>query len=245
MQATRAPADEVQRLRAQLERIQGRSLDAPVLPVAPPLAHVLPGRGLRPGAAYSVPRSMSLLFGLLAQASQAGSWCGVVGMPRLGAEAAESMGVDLSRLVLVPDPGARWLTVTATIADVLPIVAVRPAGRAPDGQIARLAGRLRERGAVLLVQGPWPQVEATLEVGDVSWSGLGRGHGYLAERAVTVTATSRRWPVARRSRVLLPDAHGGVAAPEATAPAPPRLVPLAPGAGSVADEASDALSRAG
>ena len=210
-------ATELDRLRAQVERMQGRKLDAPVLPVLPALANLLPGGGLRPGSAYSLPRSTSLLFALLAHASQAGSWCGLIGMPRLGTEAAESMGVDLSRLVLVPDPGRRWLAVAATIADVLPVIAVRPTGRAPDGEISRLAGRLRERGAVLLVQGPWPQAEAVLELGDVSWTGVGRGHGYLAERAVTVTSASRRWPVARKGRIFMPDAAGTIT------PAPARL----------------------
>ena len=219
---TPAAADEVQRLRAQLDRMQGRRLDAPVLPVVPALADLLPGGGLKPGAAYSLPRSTALVLALLAQASQDGSWCGVVGMPRLGVEAAESMGVDLSRLVLIPDPGPRWLAVTATIADVLPVVAVRPSGRAADGEIARLAARLRERGGVLLVQGPWPQAEAVLELGEESWTGLGRGHGYLQERRVTITSASRRWPVARRGSVLLPDAGGGVSS------APARLTRVEP-----------------
>jgi hypothetical protein len=219
------PVDEVLRLRAQLERVQGRRLDAPVLPVHPALASLLPGGGLRPGAAYSLSRSTSLLLALLAQPSQSGSWCGVVGMPRLGAEAAETMGVDLSRLVLIPDPGARWLAVTATISEVLPVVAVRPSGRATDAEVSRLAARLRDRGAVLLVQGPWPQAEAVLEVGDPVWdpvwSGLGRGHGYLDGRAVTVTSSSRRWPRPRRERLLLPDASGGLAAaPDAMKPVP-------------------------
>lgn len=205
-------AGDLASLRAQLERVQGRRLDAPVLPVHPALAALLPGGGLRPGAAYSLSRSTSLLLGLLAQPSQAGSWCGVVGMPRLGAEAAERLGVDLTRLVLIPEPGPRWLAVTATIAEVLPVVAVRPAGRAPDAEISRLAARLRDRGAVLLVQGPWPQAEAVLELDAPEWSGLGRGHGYLSGREVTITASSRRWPRSRRSRVLLPDATGTIAA---------------------------------
>ncbi|WP_137843981.1 hypothetical protein [Microbacterium sp. 2FI] len=206
------PVDDVQRLRAQLERVQGRKLDAPVLPVHPALASLLPGGGLRPGAAYSLPRSTSLLLALLAQPSQSGSWCGVVGMPQLGAEAAEALGVDLSRLVLIPDPGARWLAVTSTVAEVLPVVAVRPVGRAADGEVARLAARLRDRGAVLLVQGPWPQAEATLETSEPAWSGVGRGHGYLAGRDVTISASSRRWPGPRRARLLLPDAAGHIAA---------------------------------
>lgn len=204
-------AGDVASLRAQLERVQGRRLDAPVLPVHPALASLLPGGGLRPGAAYSLSRSASLLLGLLAQPSQAGSWCGVVGMPRLGAEAAERLGVDLSRLVLIPEPGPRWLAVTATVAEVLPVVAVRPAGRAPDGEISRLAARLRDRGAVLLVQGTWPQAEAVLELDAPEWTGVGRGHGYLAGRAVTITASSRRWPRPRRARVMLPDATGAIA----------------------------------
>lgn len=213
----RGDLDAVTRLRAQMAQVQGLRLDVPVLPTHPALTELLPGGGLRPGAAYSLPSSadepgaLSLLLALVARATQEGSWCGVVGMPELGAEAAEKLGVDLGRLVLVPDPGTRWLAVAATIADVLPIVAVRPGGRAMGPEVSRLAARLRERGAVLLVEGDWPQAEATLRVSDPQWTGLGDGFGYLAGRALTVTATSRRWPVPRRSRMLLPAADGTVA----------------------------------
>lgn len=214
-----AVADEVTRLRAQLERVQGRRLDAPVLPVHPALAELLPGGGLRPGSAYSLGPSTSLLFSLLARPSQDGSWCGVVGVPRLGAEAAENAGIDLSRLVLIPDPGQRWLAVIATIAEVLPVVAVRPPARAKDAEISRLAARMRERGSVLLVQGPWPQTEAMIDFVDPAWEGLGDGYGLLEQREVTVTVSSRRFPVPRRGRMLLPDAAGSLAA-RATPPAP-------------------------
>jgi hypothetical protein len=91
-------------------------------------------------------------------------------------------------------------------------VAVRPSGRAPDAEISRLAARLRDRGAVLLVQGPWPQAEAVIELDAPEWTGVGRGHGYLSGREVTVTTSSRRWPRPRRSRLLLPDAAGAIAA---------------------------------
>ncbi|WP_243073836.1 hypothetical protein [Microbacterium sp. SS28] len=202
---------EVSRLRAQLERVQGRRLDAPVLPTHPAFASLLPGGGLRAGSAYALKRSASLLLALMSRPSQDGSWCAAIGMPELGAEAAESLGVDLSRLVLVPDPGPRWLAVVATIAEVAPVVAVRPPGRAADAEVSRLAARLRDRGTVLLVQGPWPQAEAMLEVSDPEWSGLGNGHGYLESRAVTVTSSSRRWPRERRERMLLPGPHGEVA----------------------------------
>lgn len=204
-------ADTVSSLRAQLERLQGRTIDAPVLPVPSALAALLPGGGLRPGASYSLGRSASLLFALLARPSQDGAWCAAVGIPHLGAEAARAAGVELSRLVLVPEPGERWLAVTAAIADVLPVVAVRPPVRAKDGDVARLAARMREREAVLLVQGPWPQTEAMIDVGDPSWSGLGEGWGLLEGRELTVTVTSRRFPSPRTGRVLLPDAGGRLA----------------------------------
>jgi len=210
--ATADVAGTVSTLRAQMERMQGRRLDTPVLPVPSALAALLPGGGLRTGGSYSLGRSMSLLFALLAEPSQTGSWCAVVGMPHVGVEAAHAAGVDLSRLVLVPDPGERWLAVTSTLADVLPVVAVRPPARAKDSEVARLAARMREREAVLLVQGPWPQTEAMIDVSEPSWSGLGDGHGILSGRELTVTVTSRRSPVPRSNRMLLPDERGQVGA---------------------------------
>lgn len=202
---------DVSTLRDRLERMQGRRMSTPVLPTHPAFSHLLPGGGLRPGSAYALASSSSLLLALMARASQEGAWCGVVGMPDLGAEAAERYGLDLDRLVFVPDPGPRWLAVTATIADVLPVVAVRPPRAAAQGaELARFAARLRERGTVLLVQGPWPQAEAVIEVADPLWSGLGSGHGYLAGRELTVTVASRRSPVPRRARMLLPAADGSV-----------------------------------
>lgn len=204
-------AGEVQRLRAQLERVQGRRLDPTVLPVSPALAGLLPGRGLRPGAAYALSPSATLLFALLAVPSQSGSWCAAIGMPQLGAEAAERAGVELSRLVLVPDPGERWLAVTAAVAEVVPVVALHAPSRARDADVSRLSARLRDRGAVLLVQGPWPQAEASIELSGARWRGLGAGHGLLAERSVTVTVSSRRAAGPRRARLLLPAVDGAVA----------------------------------
>lgn len=217
-------------LRAQLERAQGRRLDAPVLPVHPALARLLPGGGLRPGAAYVLGSSSALLLAFMAGPSQAGAWCAAIGMPELGAEAGERAGVELARLVLIPDPGPRWLAVVATLAEVMPVVAVRPPARAKDADVARLGARLRDRGTVLLVQGSWPQAEASIELSDPTWAGLGQGHGHLAGREVTMTVRSRRWPVPRHGRIVLPGADGGVeaAAMQDAAPARPRLSAVPP-----------------
>ncbi len=101
---TSPASGDVHRLRAQVDRMQGRRLDAPVLPALPALAALLPGGGLRAGSAYSIAPSASLLSALLAAPSQAGSWCGVVGMPQFGAEAAEGLGVDLVAARADPRP---------------------------------------------------------------------------------------------------------------------------------------------
>lgn len=217
---------EVRRLRAQLERVQGLRMDAAVRPVHPALAELLPGGGLRAGAAYTLAPSASLLLSLLARPSREGAWCAAVGMPELGAEAAAGLGVALERLVLVPDPGPRWLAVAATLAEVIPVVAVRPAGTVSDAEASRFMARLRDRGASLLVQGVWPQAEAGLRIVDSEWAGLGDGHGYLTSRTVTVAVDSRRSPVPRRARMMLPDDGGALtslAAPVA-APVPMRAV---------------------
>ncbi|MDN5931733.1 MAG: hypothetical protein L0I24_11835, partial [Pseudonocardia sp.] len=56
--------------------------DGRVLPVAGPLARLLPAGGLRRGSSVAVlggPGSTSLLLGLIAEASADGAWVGVVG----------------------------------------------------------------------------------------------------------------------------------------------------------------------
>ena len=183
------------------------------VPVHPVLAGLLDG-GLQPGAAYSITGG-SLLLALLAEPSKAGAWCGVVGVPELGTEAARSAGVALDRLVLVPKPGERWLSVVAALAEALPVVAVRPPGRVPDVDANRLAARLRERSCVLLVCGEWPRTQMTLTLTERHWSGLGSGHGYLSSREVVISAVDKRQAMPRIARMILPDSHGRPAeAPE-------------------------------
>jgi hypothetical protein len=213
-------AAEIQRLRAQITRMQRRSAQVDAIPVHPELAPLFPEGGLRPGAVYSLDAATSLLLALMSAPSRAGSWCAAIGMPELAAEAAEGYGVDLERFALVPDPGDRWLAVTSAVAEVFPVVAVRPPRAARDGDTARIGAKLRDRGGVLLVQGPWPQAEAALRLHDPEWTGLGQGHGLLAAREVTISATGRRFPVPRSVRVQLPGPLGAPAAAAGTARRP-------------------------
>lgn len=188
-------ADELARLRGRIERIERTTRtgsDARVIPAPAGIAALLPGGGLRTGAVYALGPSMPLVPALLAGPTSAGTWGAVVGMPEFGIAHAIETGVDLDRLVLIPHPGERWLAVVAALAEVVGVVAVRPAGRVRETDAARLAARLRERETVLLAQGDWPGAEASIAVESIEWSGLGAGHGYLDRGRMTVSVRTRR-----------------------------------------------------
>lgn len=198
-------AETVRELQSRIRSMQATKLDTRLIPTHPAIAGLLPGGGLKQGATYSVDHSVTLLMALLAGPSAAGSWCGVVGVPEFGVEAASSFGIDLDRLVLVPSPGDQWLAVTAAVADVMSVVVTRPPKRASDTALARLAARLRQRGSTLLVLGTWPQSEAMLSLSESRWTGIGEGHGHLSARQVTVTVSSRLGERPRSARLWLPD----------------------------------------
>ncbi|MFB2582038.1 hypothetical protein ACEXQD_12380 [Herbiconiux sp. P15] len=202
-----APAgDEISALRSRIQQMQATKLDSRSVRTHPALEQLLPGGSLRAGSAYSVERSTALVMALMAGPSADGVWCGVVGMPDFGLEAAAGFGIDLERLALVPDPGEEWLTITAAMADVVGVVVTRPPKRVPDSAVARLQARIRQREALLIVLGDWPQSEATLRITESRWAGIGAGHGYLAGRQATVTATARGgMGRPRRARLWLPD----------------------------------------
>jgi hypothetical protein len=201
--------------------------DERLLPVVPALRPLLPGRGLRRGTTVTVSRSAALALALVAGASAAGSWMAAVGLPDLGIVAAAETGIALERLALVPTPGARaWPAVVAALLDAVDVVLVRSPARLPPAQARRLAARARERGAVLVPLGPWPEpADLRLAVTTSTWTGLGQGHGSLQARKVEVLVAGRG-AASRERRVHLwlpsPDGSivpvasaGGVAAPGA------------------------------
>ncbi|MEV4775190.1 hypothetical protein LTA6_002762 [Microbacterium sp. LTA6] len=216
-------AGEVLRLRREISRMQRRRSELPLLPLDPAFASLLPEEGLQMGAAYTVSSSPSLVLALLSAASQKGLWCAVIGMPTLGVEAAAGFGIDLSRLILVPEPGERWLAVTSALSEVVPLIAVHPGTRMRDADASRLNARLRDRGCTLLVTeslatGTWPQSEGTIRLRDPHWHGLGTGWGLLSDCTVTVTAQTRRTPMPSSVQVRLPGSHGAVETVDTMAP---------------------------
>jgi len=199
------PLDPLAELRVQIGRMEGRPGAQPVR-THPALSGLLQ---LQTGATYGV-SAASLAALLMAGPSANGAWCAVVGAPELGLEAAAMVGVDLDRVVMVPDPGPLWLEVVAALVDVLGLVVVRPPAstlRGPSAKDAsRLAARLRTRGSVLVVWGGWPRCEARLELVDAEWQGVSEagGHGHLRARQATVAVQRGTAPPVRR-RLWFPD----------------------------------------
>lgn len=220
------PASRLELARGLLRRMEDGSAgmrpvaapeaDGRVLPVAAPLARLLPGGGLRRGCTVSLPEApgaTSLLLALLAEASAGGAWAGVVGRPGLGLLAAAEAGVRLERLALVPHPGTELMAVVVALLDGMDVVAVAGAARAglraADRQ--RLAARARQRGAVLLALGAWPGADVELSCTDAQWQGLGAGSGRLCARRVGIRLRGRGTaPEGRSTRLLLPAAGGAV-----------------------------------
>jgi len=203
-----------------LERARPVALAAQrALPVTPALTSLLPG-GLRRGSTVAIGTgagtgagATSLLLALLAGASAEGSWVALVGMPEVGPEAAASMGIDLGRLALVPDPGEQWPAVVSALLDGIELVAVRLGGRLRPRPVEarRLAARARHQSSVLIVTGtPWPEgCDLSLDVVAGEWDGLGAGYGSLTRRRVEVAVGGRRAASRRRQAALwLPDESG-------------------------------------
>jgi hypothetical protein len=171
----------VEQLRERVAAMEQKPAVQPV-PTLSGIADLVP---LHAGATYAVD-SASLALALAAGASQAGEWVGFAGCADFGAEAAAELGIELSRTVLVPDPGEHWLEVTAALVDVLRVVVLRPPASVDERTAGILDSRLRTRSAVLVVHGQWPRVEARLSIERSAWSGPAAGTGQLVERRARV-----------------------------------------------------------
>jgi hypothetical protein len=185
-------------------------LAPPTLPVLQAFTNLLPHDGLLPGSTTQIRgvASTSLALALAAKASET-SWTALVGLPHLGLRAASELGVDLEHVVVVPEA---TVDVFAAVVDAFDVVLSCPP---PQRKAPRIAARVRERDAVLLVLGrhtySWPDADLTVLSSNPRWYGLGDGHGHLAARTIDVTVTGRRAAARPRQTTLwLPDEEGEV-----------------------------------
>jgi hypothetical protein len=190
----------------------GPGAEAGMLAVVPALRELVPRGGLARGSVVAVPESGLLCLALVAGASAGGAWCGIAGMPEAGIAAAAGIGLDPERTLLVPDPGAGWPQVVASLLDGCELVLVRPPARASAQVRQRLEAALRRARGVLVVAGDWPGAQVRLQVAAQGWTGLGDGYGRLRACCAEVVADGRGEAARPRTRWLwLPAEDGSVA----------------------------------
>ena len=160
----------------------------------PPESSLCPAGGWYPKAELlptSLPRgtvavlsgARSLSLSMVAAVTAAGGHAAIVGQPDVGLLAAVEMGADLSRIAVIPEPGADPVEVAAVLMDGMDLVVLGLGGRSvPAGRARVVVARARQKGCTLLVtggdwQGASTRLEATVcgyEITGAGRPGIGR-----------------------------------------------------------------------
>jgi len=181
-----------------------------LIAVARALAPLFGSAGLERGHVYACAgdASMSLLYSLVAPATQNGLWFAMVDLARAGLMAAHEQGVALHRTLCVSSGNnASWARVVGALVDGVDLVAVA----APTCSLAharQITARVKAQGSVLLIVGqPGAfSVDATFTTRTSEW----QFDTYARSRSVSVVATGRRVHGQRSCVVQLPSAGGAV-----------------------------------
>ncbi|XCI58943.1 hypothetical protein MPNTM1_00052 [Mycolicibacterium parafortuitum] len=128
------------------------------------LAEVLPD-SLPRGTVAVVSGARSLQLSMVAAVTAAGGHVAIIGQPDVGLLAAAEMGADLSRIAVIPEPGADPVEVAAVLMDGMDLVVLGLGGRTvPAGRARAVVARARQRGCTLLVtDGDWQGASARLD----------------------------------------------------------------------------------
>ncbi|GAA4706484.1 hypothetical protein [Promicromonospora umidemergens] len=191
LERARAALQSVERRVGIEHRDQVVALAAPgPAPGPAPLTELLPGGDLPSGVAVTVQASASLMCWLLG-ATQRDRWVALVGWPELSPVALVEAGVDLERVVVVPDVGGRGAAVLAALLDGVEIVVAGPRVALTASERRRLLARARQRDVTLVSPSVWEGAALVLDVGQAQWSGPDRGDHWLRESRLSVVRHSR------------------------------------------------------
>ena len=140
-----------------------------------------------PTGARSLPLSM------VAAVTAAGGHAAIVGQPDVGLLAAVEMGADLSRMAVIPDPGADPVEVAAVLMDGMDLVVLGLGGRSVTASRARaVVARARQKGCTLLVtDGEWQGASARLEARVCGYEMTGAGPGRRMAGALACSVIGR------------------------------------------------------
>ncbi len=135
-----------------------------LLPLPETLAEQVP-TALPRGTVAVLSGARSLPLSMVAAVTAAGGHAAIVGQPDVGLLAAVEMGADLSRLAVIPEPGADPVEVAAVLMDGMDLVVLGLGGRSVPATRARaVVARARQKGCTLLVtDGDWQGASARLE----------------------------------------------------------------------------------
>lgn len=114
-----------------------------------------PGVGV--GRVLEVSPGTGALLRAAARVVPAQGWIGFVGVHDIGWVAAGEAGIDLSRVLSVPDPGPLAADVVATLLDGVDVLCMEEADLSLPQQ-RRLAARIRRDGRIILTSRAWPGI---------------------------------------------------------------------------------------
>ncbi|WP_249041144.1 hypothetical protein [Corynebacterium phocae] len=181
-------AGRVAALRAQIAQVEGAS-PADSAPPAPEvdvvelpgtLGRLLPGGGLARRQVTELSDCPALAADLVAKISAAGGYVAVVGWVELSLAHVAEEG-DLSKVVAVPDPGARPWDITCVLLEGMDLVIHHGAANTLSPTKARpVMAKLRGGNAALVTVGPHLPGTAVKVSGEVTtYRGIGRGTGRI------------------------------------------------------------------
>ncbi|MDA8080900.1 MAG: hypothetical protein M0Z96_04735 [Actinomycetota bacterium] len=147
----------------------------------------------------------SAVFEFLSSGGMQKNWSALVGFENLCFLAAFEKGVDLGKVVSIPDPGRDLAQVVAVLIEAFPIVVIANPEFISSSQARNLISRVRSNKSVMAVarqslgisgvrtKGSWPASYDYLIRSSMSgFSGLGRGSGFIKERYLSLSLGSKR-----------------------------------------------------
>ena len=149
-----------------------------------PQAELSPASGRYPqpprlprGTVAVLSGARSLPLSMVAAVTAQGGHAAIVGQPDVGLLAAVEMGADLSRIAVIPEPGADPVEVAAVLMDGMDLVVLGLGGRTVPATRARaVVARARQKGCTLLVTGgDWQGASTRLEARVCGYEVTGAG----------------------------------------------------------------------